>query len=73
MGKKKILEETKFDKNGLTDIVKFVYITIIFSAYMVVMHDKYFDITKTRYLFFVSVSILFIIFYLSADYKNYQG
>lgn len=67
MGKKKILEETKFDKNGLTDIVKFVYITIIFSAYMVVMHDKYFDITKTRYLFFVSVSILFIIFYLSAE------
>lgn len=67
MEKKKKLKKREYDKKDLTDIVKFVYITIIFSVYMIAMHNKYFDITKTRYLFFVSVSILFIIFYLAAE------
>ncbi len=67
MEKKRTIKKTEYDKNGLTDIVKFVYIAIIFSVYMIVTHNKYFDITKTRYLFFVSVSILFIIFYLAAE------
>lgn len=66
MEKKRTIKKTEYDKNGFTDIVKFVYIAIIFSVYMIVTHNKYFDITKTRYLFFVSVSILFIIFYLAA-------
>ncbi|MCM1288975.1 MAG: O-antigen ligase family protein [Clostridium sp.] len=67
MGKKKNIKKTEYDINSFTDIVKFIYITIIFSAYLLVMHNKYFDITKTRYLFFVAVSILFIIYYLIAE------
>lgn len=67
MGKKKKRKKIEYDKISLTDTAKFIYITIIFSAYMIVMHNKYFDITKTRYLFFVCVSILFIIYYLAAE------
>ena len=46
---------------GMTNTVNIVYLFLVLVAGPFVIHDSYFDITVTRYRFFLYASVLFII------------
>lgn len=47
----------------VSDIVKYIYIVFVFSAYLIVMNDQYFDITKTRHSVFIMGTVIFLLLY----------
>lgn len=55
-----------YKQTRMTDIVRFIYVCLIFTVYLLFMHDKYFDITKTRYTVFINTSLFFILFFIAA-------
>lgn len=58
MAKKK-KEESKLQFN---DFVIFSYLAVMFSVFPLIMHNKYFDITITKYNCFVYVSLGLVVF-----------
>lgn len=47
----------------VSDFVKYLYIAFVFSAYLIVMNDQYFDITKTRHSVFIMGTVVFLLLY----------
>ncbi|MCM1273516.1 MAG: O-antigen ligase family protein [Clostridium sp.] len=61
-GKKK-KHKYRYDTLWVSDIVKYMYMMFIFSAYLIVMNDQYFDITKTRHSIFIMGTVIFLLLY----------
>lgn len=53
------------DKN-VRDYVNYIYVGVIFSLFIFVMHNAYSDITKTKYDFFMCTSVVYIFLYIGA-------
>lgn len=49
------------NQTGMTNTVNIIYLFLMLVAGPFVIHDSYFDITVTRYRFFLYASVLFII------------
>jgi hypothetical protein len=43
------------------DVVNYIYVLLICTVYVLVLHNQYYDITKTRYTWFVGISCAFIV------------
>jgi hypothetical protein len=59
----KKVSETNWNNaiDALADVKNYIYILLVSTVYILVLHNKYYDITKTRYTWFVGISCLFIV------------
>lgn len=59
--KTKITNNIDSKQTSITDYIRYIYLAFVFTVYLVITHDKYFDITKTRCNTFTLLSLGFII------------
>lgn len=60
------------EMSNISNVAAYIYAAIMFSVYLIVMHDKYFDITKTRCNFFWIVTLFFVIVAASIKLINFM-
>ncbi len=61
--KETIEKKYAYETVRVSDFVKYLYIAFVFSAYLIVMNDQYFDITKTRHSVFIMGTVVFLLLY----------
>lgn len=54
------LKKKYYEGYHLPDYVNYIFLTAIFGIYPIITHNKYFDITNTRYEFFVFAAGIYI-------------